>query len=84
MDYLPLFFDLRPRLCLVVGGGEIAYRKVELLLSAQANIRLVAPSVSDALISSLSGDNHEVIHREVAEQDFGQVDLVISATALRV
>ena len=83
MDYLPLFFDLRPRLCLVVGGGEIAYRKVELLLSAQANIRLVAPSVSDALISSLSGDNHEVIHREVAEQDFGQVDLVISATDIK-
>ena len=76
-------FDLEPRLCLVVGGGEIAYRKVELSPKFAANIRLVAPSVSDALISSLSGDNHEVIHREIAEQDFGQVDLVISATDIK-
>ena len=83
MDYLPLFFDLRPRLCLVVGGGEIAYRKVELLLSAQANIRLVAPEVSSALVAALEADNHEIVSREVALQDFENVDLVVSATDIK-
>ena len=27
MDYLPAFHDIRGRLCLVVGGGEVAARK---------------------------------------------------------
>ncbi|WP_421021505.1 NAD(P)-dependent oxidoreductase, partial [Klebsiella pneumoniae] len=27
MDYLPLFAQLKHRPCLVVGGGEVAWRK---------------------------------------------------------
>ncbi|MEZ5561075.1 MAG: siroheme synthase CysG [Pseudomonadales bacterium] len=43
MDYLPLFVDLRGRSCLLVGGGEVAGRKLELLLRAGANVEIVAP-----------------------------------------
>ena len=32
MDALPLHFRLGGRPCLVVGGGEVAFRKVELLI----------------------------------------------------
>jgi uroporphyrin-III C-methyltransferase/precorrin-2 dehydrogenase/sirohydrochlorin ferrochelatase len=81
MELLPLFFDLRSRLCLVVGGGEIAYRKVDLLLRAQANIRLVAPEIIDKLRERLEGDQHQLVEREIS--DFDGVDLVISATDIR-
>ena len=83
MDLLPLYFDLRQRRCLVVGGGEIAYRKVDLLLRAQANINLVAPKIIDKLRQRLSADQHQLIEREVQLVDFDQVDLVISATDIK-
>ncbi len=27
MDYLPIFADIKRRPCLVVGGGDVAWRK---------------------------------------------------------
>lgn len=83
MDYLPLFFDLKPRLCLVVGGGEIAFRKTELLVKARGNVRLVAPSIEQKLKDLLVGDNHQIIEREIQLQDFEGIDLVVSATDLK-
>ncbi|MEJ2553508.1 MAG: siroheme synthase CysG [Gammaproteobacteria bacterium] len=49
MKYLPLFFDIKGRPCLVVGGGEIAARKVEALLRAGARITVVSPQLGPPL-----------------------------------
>ena len=57
MRYFPLFADLRGRRVLVVGGGEVAERKVRLLVEAGADVQVVAPELSpwlasrDALVS---------------------------------
>ncbi len=45
MDYLPLFVDVRERLVVVVGGGIVAYRKIEHLLKAHARVRVVSPEL---------------------------------------
>jgi len=42
MDFLPLFHNLKGRNVLVVGGGEIALRKVRLVQEASAIITIVA------------------------------------------
>jgi uroporphyrin-III C-methyltransferase/precorrin-2 dehydrogenase/sirohydrochlorin ferrochelatase len=49
MDYLPVFLDLRDRLTLVVGGGAVAMRKVEMLLKSGAQVRVVAPALHPEL-----------------------------------
>ncbi len=43
-DY-PIFLDLTGRLVVVVGGGNVAVRKVDKLLAAGARVRVVAPQV---------------------------------------
>ncbi|RTL04772.1 MAG: siroheme synthase, partial [Lysobacterales bacterium] len=49
MDFLPLFLRLTGRPALVVGGGEVAARKVALLLDAGAEVRVVAPELGTTL-----------------------------------
>ena len=48
MEFLPIFLNVRGQSCLVVGGGDVAARKVELLLKAQASITVVAPELCAA------------------------------------
>ena len=45
MDYLPLFLQLRSQPVVVVGGGRIAIRKVDLLRRSGARITVVAPEL---------------------------------------
>jgi uroporphyrin-III C-methyltransferase/precorrin-2 dehydrogenase/sirohydrochlorin ferrochelatase len=49
MNLFPLFADLTGRPCLVVGGGEVARRKVELLLKAGAQVTVNAPDFGEAI-----------------------------------
>ena len=47
MQYFPIFLDTTDLTCLVVGAGEVAARKVELLLKTSGIIRKKkAPSLS--------------------------------------
>ena len=49
MDFLPIFLNVKGKLCLVVGGGEVAKRKAGVLLEAGAKVRVVAPQIDPAL-----------------------------------
>jgi uroporphyrin-III C-methyltransferase/precorrin-2 dehydrogenase/sirohydrochlorin ferrochelatase len=48
VDYLPLFAELKERPVLVIGGGEIAARKITFLLRAGAQVQVVAETLSGA------------------------------------
>jgi uroporphyrin-III C-methyltransferase/precorrin-2 dehydrogenase/sirohydrochlorin ferrochelatase len=83
MDYLPLFHNIKNRRCLVVGGGQVALRKLRTLFEAGASITLVAPEI-DAAIDVLSDQypNDFVIHRrKFAADDLTDVVLAVVATA---
>jgi precorrin-2 dehydrogenase / sirohydrochlorin ferrochelatase len=56
MRYFPLFLDVLEKSILVVGGGEVASRKIEALLRAGAKITVISPIVS-VYIQSLIDDN---------------------------
>ncbi|AUI86178.1 siroheme synthase [Vibrio azureus] len=49
MQYFPLFLDLANKPVLVVGGGEVASRKIEALLKAGADVTVVSPSLDEFL-----------------------------------
>ena len=45
----PLFLSLSGRICVVVGGSEVAEAKVRELLEADARIRVIAPVATDQI-----------------------------------
>lgn len=49
MKQLPIFIDVQGRKCLVAGGGEVAARKVALLLKAGARVEIVSPELCPGL-----------------------------------
>src|SRR5438270_10781736 len=49
MKLYPIFADLRHRTVLVVGGGDVAARKVATLLDTGARVRVGAPRLNEAL-----------------------------------
>lgn len=79
MDYFPIFLDLRARTCLVVGGGEVALRKITMLARAGAHVRCVSPAISEELRDFLL-DPHCWIEREFLENDLNGCALVVAAT----
>ncbi|PKB86291.1 uroporphyrinogen-III C-methyltransferase [Ewingella americana] len=80
MDYLPIFADLRQRPVLVVGGGEIAARKIDLLLRAGAAVRIVAQSLSSELEHRLQQSQVSWLAKQFEPQQLDDVFLVIAAT----
>ncbi|MBF9000406.1 MULTISPECIES: precorrin-2 dehydrogenase/sirohydrochlorin ferrochelatase family protein [Vibrio] len=51
MRYFPLFLDLNNKPVLVVGGGEVACRKIDALLRAGAIVTIVSPNIATYLES---------------------------------
>lgn len=49
MQHFPVFADLSGKSCLIVGAGDVAARRVDLLLRAGAAVTVLAPEVSPAL-----------------------------------
>ncbi len=49
MAYFPMFVDMTERECLIVGGGNVAYRKVMVMLDFGAKVTVVAEDICDEL-----------------------------------
>jgi len=49
MDFLPVFLNIKNKTCLVVGAGEVATRKIMLLLQAGARVSVVSPELDTTL-----------------------------------
>ncbi|WP_163919975.1 bifunctional precorrin-2 dehydrogenase/sirohydrochlorin ferrochelatase [Photobacterium sp. Alg240-V54] len=45
MDFFPVFLKVNHKHIIVIGGGEVACRKVDLLLKAHANVTVVSPQL---------------------------------------
>lgn len=80
MEFLPLFFDLKGKQVLVVGGGEVAYRKATLLTKAGSRLTVVAPDVREDLIELAKESGGEVISSEYSADQLKDKVLVIAAT----
>jgi uroporphyrin-III C-methyltransferase/precorrin-2 dehydrogenase/sirohydrochlorin ferrochelatase len=83
VNYFPVFFDLAGQNVLIVGGGEVALRKVSLLERTGALISVVAPEIAPELLQRAAAGKLKLAIREFAPDDLDGARLVIVATSRR-
>ncbi|WP_026376368.1 siroheme synthase CysG [Aestuariibacter salexigens] len=80
MRYFPIFIDTAELPCLVVGAGEVAARKIELLLKSEAHITVVAPWACDTVKKLIDAGEVDYIPREYHPDDLDGMRLIFVAT----
>lgn len=93
MAYFPMFVDMTERECLIVGGGNVAYRKVMVMLDFGAKVTVVAEDICDELRKLIAGDRANngwfssdaadritIIKRKFEQKDCDGMEMVIAAT----
>lgn len=83
MNYFPLFLDLSERICLVVGGGRVACRKIKTLTSCgPAAIRVVDPYArADEVCARAGTEDIEFIEQVFTSDLLRGVSLAFACTA---
>lgn len=80
MDYFPIFLKLANEPVLVVGGGEVAARKIDLLLRTGAKVTVVAPEVIDSLARLAAAGTIAHLPAEFQPEHLDGVRVAIAAT----
>jgi uroporphyrin-III C-methyltransferase / precorrin-2 dehydrogenase / sirohydrochlorin ferrochelatase len=83
LNYFPAFFDLNGQKVLIVGGGEVALRKISLLERTGASIIVVAPKIAPQIRARAEAGRLTLVVREFAAEDLDGARLVIVATSRR-
>lgn len=80
MDYFPIFLRLVNEPVLVVGGGEVAARKIDLLLRTGAKVTVVSPELIDSLAEKAGSGTIAHIAGEFHPEHLDGMRLAIAAT----
>jgi len=80
MDALPIFLKLRDTPALVVGGGSVAERKIDLLIRAGAKVTVVAPEIGSKVEALLNQQKLHWIEDRFEPAHLSQALIAIAAT----
>ncbi|MDG1074482.1 MAG: siroheme synthase CysG [Methylophilaceae bacterium] len=80
MQALPIFMNIVNQHCVVIGGGEVATRKVMMLLKAHAAITLVSPEVCHELQAMIDAGEIQYLNATFEPTQIDKARLVIAAT----
>ena len=80
MDYLPIFADVKRRPCLVVGGGNSAWRKTRMLLKAGADVGVIAPKLNTDFTAAVAAKQIRFVSEDFSPSDLDGIFLAIAAT----
>lgn len=66
MEYLPVFINLKYRSVLVVGGGNVAARKIQMLIRTGANIKIIASKLCPELIDNVKKKKFNLVKHRIS------------------
>jgi len=78
--YYPILLNIQGKKCLVVGGGEVALRKAQMLVEHGANVEIVSPTFCPELNQLVKDGTIQAIHRDYETEDLNDVFLAVAAT----
>jgi uroporphyrin-III C-methyltransferase / precorrin-2 dehydrogenase / sirohydrochlorin ferrochelatase len=81
MNYLPIFLKLTEQPVLVVGGGVIAARKIELLRKAGAQVTVAAPELCESLAALALQGAFDHLAEEFKPEHLDGMRLAVAATS---
>lgn len=83
MAYFPFYVEVENKKCLLIGGGIVALRKLEVLLSFGPVFHVVAPEIEDEIIemSKRHSDKIRLSKRKFMDSDLDDADFVVAASA---
>jgi len=80
MGFYPIVVEMTDRLCVVIGGGAVAERKVEALLGVGAQVTVVSPRLTARLESWVQAGAIRHLAREYRPGDLAGFALAFVAT----
>ena len=80
MQALPIFYNIKNRHCVVIGGGDVAVRKVAMLLKADAAVTLYSPALCHELQDAADAKKIKYIQAHFEENQLAGACLVVAAT----
>ena len=81
--FLPLHFKMKQLSCLIIGGGNVAAHKVEILVSTGCPLTVIAPAIDNSIRLSMERGQLCWRERAFASGDCAGFQLVIAATPHR-
>ena len=81
--YYPMFLNLLGKKCVVVGGGEVALRKVKTLLDSGADVTVISPVLHPYLAQLVGSKTIRTIERNFRSGDLKEASIVIAATDIK-
>jgi len=80
MQALPIFINITNRSCVVIGGGDVATRKVSMLLKANAAVTLISPEICHELQALAEAKKIQCVQATYSKPQLEGACLVIAAT----
>ena len=80
MSFYPIFVELEGKTVLVVGGGNVAQRKIENLLHFGASIQIISRELTHKIKQLVEANKIQHIGDEFRDEHLDSVFLVIAAT----
>ncbi len=78
--YYPMFLNISGKRCVVVGGGQVALRRVRMLVEFGGSVDVVSPEVCSELEQLVGSGQVRVFRRAYQPSDVTRAAVVVAAT----
>jgi siroheme synthase-like protein len=81
--YYPIFLNMSGKKCVVVGGGKVALRKVEMLLDCGTDVTVVSPKPCPEIVKSSKNGLIRLVRRDYEAGDLKDAVIAMVCTNVK-